>query len=152
MTAAAIQGSYSDFKLVKSRSQAQIVIEIPIEHAEKFIAAFGMPIPGMEKPVALALLSATVKPAPSQQAGPEKGRRRFDEMSCAEQAGIVCADKRFQQWIGLPSENAAAEQVRIWCGVNSRAEIDGNKQATSYWASLLARYRNSTGQVAEVRS
>ncbi len=52
MTAAAFQGSYCDMKFIKSRSVAQVVIEIPIEQAAAFVAAFGAPDPAKECPVA----------------------------------------------------------------------------------------------------
>ena len=51
-----IEGSYADFRLVKTRSVAQLVIEIPIERAAAFIEAFGIPLPGQEIAVAIARL------------------------------------------------------------------------------------------------
>jgi hypothetical protein len=51
---AAFQGSYADLKFIKSRSVAQVVVELPIEEAAAFVAAFGAPVPGSECPVALA--------------------------------------------------------------------------------------------------
>lgn len=42
---AAISGTFADFKLIKTRSVAQLVIEIPIEQSKKAIDAFGFPLP-----------------------------------------------------------------------------------------------------------
>ena len=55
-----IQGTYSDYKIVKSRSVAQIIVEIPLETAESFVQMFGMPLPSKEKWVALAMLNEKV--------------------------------------------------------------------------------------------
>lgn len=40
-SATAFSGSYCDMRFVKSRKVAQIVVEIPIEQAAAFVAAFG---------------------------------------------------------------------------------------------------------------
>ncbi len=53
---AVIEGSYADFKLVKTRGVAQLVIEIPIERAAEAVAMFGIPQPGQEIAVAIARL------------------------------------------------------------------------------------------------
>ena len=51
------KGTYSDFKIVKTRNIAQIIVEIPLEHAEEFVTMFGMPTPNMDKWVAVARLN-----------------------------------------------------------------------------------------------
>jgi hypothetical protein len=38
---AAIQASFADFRLIKGRKQAQIILEIPIEGADAALAALG---------------------------------------------------------------------------------------------------------------
>ena len=54
---AAIQGNYSDLKTVKTRSVAQMIIEVPIEQGEEIVRIFGFPRPGQEIPVAIARLA-----------------------------------------------------------------------------------------------
>lgn len=152
MTAAAFAGTYADFKTVKTRSTFQVIVEMPIEQAEKFIAAFGMPIPGAERPVALALLNLpTDKPASSQGAPAERPRQRWGEMSRAQQAGILCADAQFQAWMDCETEMETAANVRGICGVRSRTYIDGDRLAEEAWDRLVASFRQDTGQTAEVR-
>lgn len=57
MTAnAVLSGTYSDFKIVKTRSVFQMVIEGPIERAAEAVAMFGVPQPGQEIHVAVARL------------------------------------------------------------------------------------------------
>jgi hypothetical protein len=134
--AAAIAGSYSDLKLVKSRSVCQVVVEIPIEQAERFIAAFGMPIPGSEKPVALALLNAEPK-KPEEQV-----RRHFAQLPRSQQAALMCNDPAFQKWCGEDADGSAA-YVRRACIVNSRADLDRDE--------LLFLFRQQSGRMTERR-
>jgi hypothetical protein len=141
---AAISGNYADFKLVKTRSVAQVIIELPIERAEAFLKAFGVPQPGAEKPVALALLN-------TEQPKAEKPKQSWSSMSRAQQAGILAADKRFQQWLEVPDEESAAEYIRSVCGVTSRRLIDGNLCAEDEFKQLMTTYRTATGQQAEQR-
>src|SRR4051794_33494293 len=55
---AAIQGTFADFKLVKTRRTVQIVIEVPIEQADQALAALGgLPQPAEEKWVAVARIN-----------------------------------------------------------------------------------------------
>lgn len=58
----AVRASYADFKLLKTRSVYQIILEAPIEQAEDFVTAFGLPMPGAERPVAVALLNPSSGP------------------------------------------------------------------------------------------
>ena len=56
MTDAVIKGTYSDFKLIKTRNVVQMIIEVPIEQANQITTKFGMPQPNEEKWVAVALI------------------------------------------------------------------------------------------------
>ena len=38
-----IQGTYADFKIVKTRNVAQMINEIPLENAQEAINMFGVP-------------------------------------------------------------------------------------------------------------
>jgi hypothetical protein len=135
---AAIQGSYADLKTVKSRKVIQIIVEIPTEAGDAFVAAFGMPNPAAEIPVALARL----------QSGPEqaKERRKFEDLPLAQQAGIRCSDPVFQQFavemLEAPgkSELWAAESVRKWCGVLTRAELEKSESSTNAWRRIEDKF------------
>lgn len=48
MSAAAFKDTYSDLRFVKSRKVAQVVVELPIEEASRFVEAFGAPDPSKE--------------------------------------------------------------------------------------------------------
>lgn len=116
----AIQATFSDFKLIKSRSVVQLVLELPIEAADAALASLGgIPQPGMERWVAVAPLNLdsemtkelqdamahpgvaeaealrTVKTKDEGLAGtgyvPEGERLRI-------RAVMLCKDERFQDW------------------------------------------------------
>ena len=143
---AAIQGDYVDLRFIKSRKVCQVVIEIPIEAGEKFVSAFGTPNPSTGVPVALARIDLNAKAAPE----PEKTKRKWDELSIAQQAGIMCNEKGFQRYISeainkRPEDvdtDAAATYVRTLCGVNSRAHIEGNEAAMKKFHALRISYDN----------
>ena len=86
---------------------------------------------------------------------PERPKQSWESMSRAQQAGILCADPRFQQWLSIdPDEDGAtyaAETVRAMCGVPSRAKLDADPRAANKWDALVSKYRAATGQMAEVR-
>lgn len=83
----AMHANYSDFKLIKTRSVAQVVLEIDISRAEQFVRDFGIPQPGKEIAVLLALLSRPhpeigsvpmVAMEPSDGLKPSAARQMFD--------------------------------------------------------------------------
>jgi hypothetical protein len=139
---AAISGNYADFKLVKTRSVAQVIIELPIERAEAFLKAFGVPQPGAEKPVALALLN-------TEQPKPERPKQSWSSMSRAQQAGILCADPQFQKWVG---KEDPADYVRRVCHVSSRALLDSDNFAAQAFDAIKAAFQQGSGRMAEIRS
>jgi len=53
MSDAVFTGTYSDFKIIKTRKVAQMVVEFPLEQGEKFINSFGLPnLPKPSSPTA----------------------------------------------------------------------------------------------------
>ena len=87
MNAAAISGDYTDLKFIRTRKVCQVVIEIPMEQASAFIAAFGAPRPDGNVPVALAKLDMRATQSPPADNQP-KGKKR----SRAQEAGILIGD------------------------------------------------------------
>lgn len=128
---AAFSGSYSDFKLIKSRSVAQVIVEIPVEAAESFVKVFGIPQPGSEKPVALALLAAKPKAEKTQTPG-EHLRTR---------AVLICQDEHFQKWIGATTEDEARDLLCGLLGVGSRSEIATSSDAQQQFLICEKQYQ-----------
>lgn len=142
---AAIAGTYADLKFVRTRSVAQVVVEIPIEHAEQVVDLFGTPRPNSEVWVALARLDPEkMKPNGEAESPPPAAKK-----SRAQMAGILCNDPAFREYLaggrGLPVETAtdAAALVREICEVETRADLDRDEYAASQWDALYAEYRRS---------
>jgi hypothetical protein len=142
---AAISGTFSDLKTVKSRSVVQLVIEVPIEQGAAVIEAFGFPQPGAEIHVAVARLvaaSTTIEHQPKD----EKPRRKFSDMPRWQQSGIRCNEPAFWKWLidrhnfGVDTPQEAAEAVREICGVFSRAELDSQPTAGERWDRMEAEF------------
>lgn len=144
--AAVISADYVDLKFIKSRKVCQIVVEIDIDHAQKFVAAFGTPNPATGVPVALARIDPNAKAEPVKG---EKPKRQWGELSRAEQAGIACSEMRFWRFLSERARSAglitnadeAAIAVRTICGVNSRANLDTRQAAALAWDSLYSDFQ-----------
>lgn len=148
MTApAAFKASYADWKLIRSRKCVQIVFEVPLEAADAaYQVVGGMPDVGGSDWFAIARLAPeTEKPVEPKK---ERAKQNWHDMSPAQQAGVLCADTKFQKFIGemyrhitINTEEAAATAVRDQCGVLSRSEIDNFPTARARWIDLVSRYR-----------
>ena len=158
---AAIAGTYSDFKIIRSRKVAQLVVEVPIEQAQALIAALGLPNPAEETWVAVARLErakehdwrdfstrvlGTIESPP--QAVPEAPRphRPFEQLPYPQQAALRCQDLSFRQFlrdaknIGTHNAEEAAGAVRMLCEVASRKDIRPGTKAEKLWLRLNTHY------------
>jgi hypothetical protein len=118
--------TYSDIKTVKTRSCYQIVLEGPIEQMEAAMQLLGAPNPKVERWVAVALLS--------EDAAEARGGKY------AQQAGIMCHQVAFQQFVEAKDEEAAAQFIRDHCGVLSRSKLDHNDAAAKKFLDLKSEY------------
>lgn len=124
---AVFEADYTDYKLIKTRSVVQVVLEVPIEQWKLVVDLLGMPLPGSNVPVAVARLAHSVTRgirAPRDAANGEregvdsapansdyreryeadiikhtKPKRPFHEYPPSQQAGILCDDPAFQRWL-----------------------------------------------------
>jgi hypothetical protein len=84
-----------------------------------------------------------------------KDRRSWDELSPSQQAGILCSDVAFQNFVAekagiLPSrcdESDAAAWLRHWLGVDSRKSIAGNPVAIAKLGEIRAYFLEWAGRV-----
>jgi len=132
-----LKATYADLKTVKTRGVCQIILEMPIEGMADAFSLLGAPVPGNEVWVAVARLrpeAVQVEPEPEQLAPPRKSA------SLAQIAGILCNEGAFQKFIGVADKDAAADYVRAHCRVSSRANIDGNPDATAAFNALKGEY------------
>jgi hypothetical protein len=155
----ATMGTFSDFKIIRGRKVAQVIVEIPLEQADEALRKLGgIPNPAEERWIGLALLTLGVRPSvqqlessrlePKQLPAPKK----WGDLPLSQQAAIRCNEPDFQQFLAehrtLGEEwgraarefdlesDAAASVVRYVCQVPSRAEITTNQLAAKRWRQL----------------
>lgn len=173
--AAVIAGVFTEYRLVKTRSAFQLIIELPIEHQAQAFEALGYPIPGTAINVAVARLNSSVGrshqpqherttdgghgPQPKPQPAGETHKRSWYELPASQRAALLCKDERFQFWASVslppadgrgPEENAK-EYLRRRCGVKSRAELTMNDTARRKFEEIESDYRIRTGLEAAPR-
>jgi hypothetical protein len=95
---------------------------------------------------------------PTEQPKPERPKQSWSSMSRAQQAGILCNDRNFANWLGYNDYETngawvsyAIGQVYHICGVGSRALLDSTPDTAKKWDALVSKYRQATGQMAEMR-
>jgi hypothetical protein len=139
MKQSAFLGTYSDLKLVKTRSVAQVVIEVPIERAREVTDLLGFPLPGEEIHVGVARIDTTKLDKPSDPV-------QLPRLGNAQMAGILCNEGGFRTYLAersgkpVPDADAAAAIVRFACSVKSRADLDTDKHGAQLWRDLKADY------------
>lgn len=135
--AAIIEAEYVEWKMVKTRKALQLIFEVPLEKQAIVQAALGTPMPDTSTPVAIARLNfeaITAAPEPGQIEAP----RRTAKLS--QIAGILCNEGAFRKFIQVETVDQAADYIRAHCNVSSRANIDGNPDATSAFNELRGNY------------
>lgn len=97
---------------------------------------------------------ASVEPVKPERTPRE--RKPWNEMSRAQQAGILCGDTKFQLWLSTRKiEGAnAADALRQYCNIPSRTCLDDPeyRAAARDFDVLVAAFRQDTGQFAEQRA
>lgn len=132
----AILGSYSDLKVVKTRSVVQVIIEIPLERGAEVTGLLGLPQPNAEIPVAIFRMNPErLQPQPVAELEPPRRAAKLSQI-----AGIICNEGAFQRFIQVANADEAAEYVRVHCNVSSRANLDGNEDAAAAFKALKGEY------------
>ena len=138
----AFKATYSDLRFVKGRKVAIISLEMPIEHAEAFVSAFGTPNPATETWVAIARLDLS-KATPEPKVEPTKEKRRMSELPIAQRAALLCGREAFWRYLCehegervVLDEPSAASMVRAMCGVSTRSELSTNMKAALHFESI----------------
>ena len=136
-----MKGTYSDYKLIKTRGVISVSVEFPIEQAEEFVRMFGMPKPDTEKWVAIAGLNEEVI------------NKNDDIVRTIQQAGMICKDKNFgnflikeKKMIGIipDNEETIAKALRAILGIKSRTEFHNDNSSVLAFNRLKSEYENWT--------
>lgn len=143
---AALRGTFSDFKLIRGRKVAQLVIEVPIEQADAALQALGgIPNPADERWVAVARLQPEAKQAPAET-DEEGRRRRFHEMNPAAQIAMSCQSPSFREFLrareGYLHDDAQTcdAWVKAILGIHSKGEVKPGSEAFAKWNELRGNY------------
>lgn len=135
----AFRGTYSDWRLVKTRGVVQIIFEIPLAEADAAYQILGgMPDTSKERWFGVAALGS--EPAPDSDKSGTK--RDWRDLGPAQQAGIRCGEPVFiaflkeQRADDWHEAKEAAECIRLICGVTSRSELGTNQKARVIWKQL----------------
>ena len=142
---AALSATFSDFKLLKTRGVAQLVLEVPIEAADVALEVLGgVPIPGREVHVALARLRPPAPPPPEEP--PLERTLDEDGRDAIKAAATLARIPSFQNWLlggaaqtPFPHDDAT-DELRRRLGIESRKELRTNVEALKRWRALVADY------------
>jgi hypothetical protein len=165
--AAAFRATYSDWKLIRTRSCVQIVFEIPLEQSgSAYDALGGMPNPAAEVWCGIARLALPIENIgndvdvgeaissshPGQASPSLSPDKPVTERSLAQRAGALCTKPAFWQFLNETSEciprgcrisnkDEAKLVVRTECDVKSRADIIPGTPAGDKFEQLDSRFK-----------
>ena len=132
-----IQGTYSDFKIIKTRSVAQLIIEVPLEQASDAVEIFGLPTPESEKWVAVAMLNETAI------------NKDENAVKAIQQAGMLCKSQDFGNFLNAqynmdevnPNDaHTIANGLRTLLGVRTRTDMHDNPDTVLAFNRIKGEY------------
>lgn len=142
---AILRATYSDWKLVKTRGQVQLIFEIPAEQSGFALEVLGG-MPSQGDPVWCAI--ARLQPDTVEQSASARERKnRYVDLPLTTQAILACKDPVFWAYLSeardfrVGNEMEAAAIVRTHCGVASRANIGSTERSTALWKDLMAAFQ-----------
>jgi hypothetical protein len=144
--------TFEGIKYSYNQRQAGIVIAFVV-HPENMPDYVALAPLGSRVMITLTEIGDDEKPI--EQPKPEKPKQSWSSMSRAQQAGILCNDRNFANWLGYIDYEThgtwvgyAIGRVYAECGISSRSELDVTRDKADNWDSLVSRYRTATGQQA----
>jgi hypothetical protein len=158
--AAVISAEFVDFRMIKTRSVAQIICEVPIEQLPGVMDKLGWPQPSSGIPVAIAKLNIgpgdgndrvrdPTDQAPNAEAkGQDKPRTPFKDLPRSQQAAIKCQDEAFQDWLipesavydDKPRAQLCDECLKRNLNIISKRDLDRWPEAGANWDKVLASF------------
>ena len=117
-----------------------LVITFAVHPNDMSPALAGAPI-GTRYMAALVEIGDDEKPI--EQPAKAVGKRKWGELTSAEQAGIVCEEPLFATYVKeiSPGDGEPVDYLRRYCQVESRSELNTNEDAKARWQILQSKYR-----------
>ena len=146
-------------KADKGGAWAQITLQVQPEDLPKEL--WQAPL-GSIFVVAFARVGDDGQPVKQEVAKP-KAKREFASLPRSQQAGILCNDETFQQWVApriscdllthehITEQAIARQYVLNKCKINSRRELDVSNDAGVLWDGLRAQFEIAAGRATEAR-
>lgn len=150
----AISGTYADFKMIKTRSVVQIVIEVGLEKAEEALHLLGFPNPAKETWCAVALLNekpkglgdAATREDEGQPSAKLIGAKSLSPspakpLALSARAALLTKDPEFWEFMSrnipgggpaIGSEREADARLKAWCAINSKRDLDSETTHLSH--------------------
>ncbi|MGX7706351.1 hypothetical protein [Methylobacterium sp. Gmos1] len=147
-----IAGTFADFKLIKGRKVAQIVVEIPIEQADAIVAALGgLPNPAVERWVAMAPVNMEAARAASSETAEQRSNHSAQgeadslrvsegsrpasaspaserkQLSVASKIALTCRQPTFQAFL----RQEPGLLGTLWCDARNQAFDNGVDEAAA---------------------
>lgn len=111
-------------------------LEVRIHIDPRFKKAFHELFPEIDTPVAIAPLELDFEKWDQEtRLYPDKPKGG----PLCTLAARWCKERLFRDWIGVNTEAEAAKDIRTFCGISSRSELDNNPNAA---ARFNQRFRN----------
>lgn len=141
----AVRATFSDFRTVKGRKVAQLVMEIPIEQANAALQALGgVPQPDQSQWVGIAPLTREAAEKPAQR--------------LSQKAALLCKDEGFRDFLAaatrsgpLHDDATTAVALRRFLEIASRADLDTNPEAAESFNRLITDFDLWRGRIGETR-
>lgn len=147
----AISGDFVTVQHVPTRKCWKLTIEVDEANIAQVFQVLGYPTSGESISVGIARLTH----APNA----EKPKRHFNDMQPSQQAGMLCCNEEFQQfiwkahtplWSALDvgekydvserRSRTATAVVRSLLSVESRSELDSDEHKAKLWSELLGSF------------
>lgn len=81
---------------------------------------------------------------------PVKGKDMEEGERAVQAAGMLCRNIKFQKWMSAigysygNSEQECADGIKVFCGIESRAELKDNRKARDLFKQLKERFENES--------
>ena len=141
-----------------TKSGWKVTFQLPDQEAARMLDDIGA---GKRYVMALVPLTEDDQPDNAAVVHAEKPKKHWNDMSLAQQAGILCNDERFWRFVSYKTtsntdgvdenKKLSAYYIRSYCMVASRSDLDKLALAAKKFEELKADFDVFTGKIAAPR-